>query len=189
MKSATKDINEIVELCKQGDVEAKRVLYERFSARMFSLCCRYLDNKQDAEDALIDGFITVFEKINQLRTDNVEGWIYRIVANTCIAIIKDKNKLILKQDETVFENYTEVEIDNQERFSKQDLVSAMQALSTSQRTIFNMSVIDGYSHQEICQILGINYNSLKSMLYQTKIRLRDYLLNLEKQRGQGYENR
>ncbi len=182
MKSNNIDINGIVELCKQGDIEAKRVLYERFSNRMMSLCYRYLDNKQDAEDALIDGFITVFEKINQLRTDNIEGWIYRIIANTCVAMIKNKNKFVYKDDEIFFDDFYKVEIDNPKRFTKQDLIAAMQSLSTSQRTIFNMSVIDGYSHQEICQTLNINYNSLKSMLYQTKVRLRDYLLKIERQR-------
>lgn len=182
-------IKNIIKLCKKGDINAKKSLYEMFSARMMSLCFRYLGNRQDAEDALIGGFIAVYENINKLKTNNLEGWIYRIMINSCIALIKKGNKIVCKDDETFFENFIDTEIDTPQRFSKADLFGALQSLSNSQRMIFNMSVIDNYSHDEICKILNIKYNSLKSILYQTKIRLKDYLIDLEEKRKENNENR
>lgn len=177
------DTKHIIQLCKQDSQEGKKVLFEMYSPKMLSLCMRYVGNTQDAQDAMIEGFISVYENINKFKDDNLQGWINRIMINSCLKLIKQKNRFLLQEDNDFFDTAEETEIENPERFSKEDIMNALQSISESERTIFNMSVIDGYTHADIAKILKIKKSSVTSVLYRTKTKLKNYLINIEEERN------
>lgn len=184
MKEEIKDLNHIISGCKQGKDSAKKALFEAFSPRMKALCCRYLGNMQDAEDVMIDGFISVYENIGKYKDNNFYGWIYRIMANSCIAYLKRQNRFLFKDDDEFFESDSETEIDNIQRFSKEDLMQALLSLPQSYRIVFNMAVMDDYSYEDICTELSLEKQTVKTMMYRARKKLRDYLTETEKSRSE-----
>ena len=177
-----KEIENIILLCKQGNQDAKRVLFEMFSPKMLALCNRYLNNMQDAQDAMIDGFIAVYDNIDGFVHRNLQGWINRIMINTCLEMMRKQKKILLQEDNSFADADNEIEIDNPERFSKNDVLNALQTLTPNEKTIFNMAVVDEMSHDEISQILNLKKTTIKTTIYKAKIKLRNYLLQLEKDR-------
>ena len=183
MVSENKEIKHIIKLCKKDDPKAKKQLYEMFAGKMAAICYRYLDNKEDVEDALTDGFISVFENIGKYKEGNFKGWIYRIMVNSCLSLINKQKRFVMRENNTFFDKEENVEIDNPERFSSQDIMNALQVLTPREKVVFNMAVIDGFSHDEISQRLNLKKTSIKAMVYISKVKLRNYLINLEQERN------
>lgn len=174
----TKHLNDIIELCKRGEKQGREELFQLYSPKMLAICYRYVGS-QDAEDVMIDGFIRVYENINSYTPNNFSAWIARIMTNTCLAFLKKETKFNLLNTDYYNAQEQDMEIDNPIRFTKQDLLNAITSLPNSYRTIFNLSVVDGYTHDEICEILHIEKQTVKTALYRAKLRLKDYLLQLE----------
>ncbi len=176
-------INELINLCKQGNKNARKTLYEIFSKKMMALCYRYLPNIQDAEDALCDGFISMYEHLHKYKQGNFTAWLSKIMINSCLIIIKKQKKFVLKEDNTMFDLAEDIEIDNPQRFNKNDIIKALESLPNAYRTIFNMAIIDEMKYDEICEHLNINKQTVKTVMYRAKKRLREFLINLEEERN------
>lgn len=164
---------DLIEGCINGDRRMQQALYERFAPKMYGVCLRYAGNAEEAEDILQESFIKVFKKIGSYRGEgSFEGWIRRIFVNTAIEHFRKKTYLqpITEQEESSVEgNYLSV-LDN---LAEKDIVNLVQQLSPGYRTVFNMYVVEGYTHRQIAEILGISEGTSKSQLSRAKIILQD----------------
>jgi RNA polymerase sigma factor (sigma-70 family) len=164
---------DLIEGCKQDDRKMQHLLYQRFSSKMFGVCLRYASNTEEAEDILQEGFIKVFKKIDSFRGEgSFEGWIRRIFVNTSIEHFRRKNHLqpITEREENTLEGKYLTVLD---QLAEKDIIGLVQQLSPGYRTVFNMYVIEGFTHKEIGELLGISEGTSKSQLSRAKLILQD----------------
>jgi len=165
--------SDLIEGCIQGDRKMQYELYERFSPKMYGVCLRYAANAEEAEDILQEGFIKVFKKIGSFRGDgSFEGWIRRIFVNTAIEHFRKKTYLqpITEQEENSIEGKFISVLDN---LAEKDIIKLIQQLSPGYRTVFNMYVVEGYTHKQIAEALNISEGTSKSQLSRAKLILQD----------------
>jgi RNA polymerase sigma-70 factor (ECF subfamily) len=157
----------------EGNRKMQYELYQRFAPKMYGVCLRYAANAEEAEDILQEGFIKVFRKLDSFRSEgSFEGWIRRIFVNTSIEHFRRKNYLqpITEREEATVEGkYLSVLDDLAER----DIIGLVQQLSPGYRTVFNMYVVEGYTHREIADSLGISEGTSKSQLSRAKLILQN----------------
>ncbi len=159
---------DLIEGCLHGDRKAQSELYHRFAPRMYGVCLRYAANAEAAEDILQEGFVKVFGKLESYRGDgSFEGWVRRIFVNTAIEHFRRKTYLqpLTEKEEDTFEGKYLTALDN---MAEKDIVQLVQQLSPGYRTVFNMYVIEGYSHKQISELLGISEGTSKSQLSRAK---------------------
>ncbi len=145
----------LVKACRRGNESAQKALYDRFSAKMMGVCYRYVHNRADAEDILQEGFIRVFTAIHQFQAKgSLEGWIRRTIVNTAINFLNKNKKL--QQKLSMNEELHSVKVESADAdLYRQDIFKMMEQLPEGYRTIINLYAIEGYSHKEIGQMLGI----------------------------------
>jgi RNA polymerase sigma-70 factor (ECF subfamily) len=165
--------NDLIDGCIRGDRKKQQELYNRFAPKMYAVCLRYAGNSEEAEDILQEGFIKVFKKIESFRREgSFEGWIRRIFVNTAIEHFRRKTYLqpiTEKEESTVETKYLSV-LDN---LAEKDIINLVQQLSPGYRTVFNMYVVEGYTHKQISELLGISEGTSKSQLSRAKIILQE----------------
>ena len=135
---------------------------------MYAVCMRYANNADDAQDLLQEGFIKVFRNLEKFRAEgSFEGWVRRVFVNTSIEHFRRKHTLssITEKEENVIEDADITALDN---LAEKDIINLIQELSPGYRTVFNMYVVEGYSHKEIGGILGISEGTSKSQLARAK---------------------
>jgi RNA polymerase sigma factor (sigma-70 family) len=154
--------------CIAGNRKMQEALYQRFASRMFGVCLRYAGNHEEGEDILQEGFIKVFKKIGSFRGEgSFEGWIRRIFVNTAIEHFRRKTYLqpiTEREEDTVKGDYISV----LDTLAEKDIIKLVQQLSPGYRTVFNMYVVEGYTHKQIGDILGISEGTSKSQLSRAK---------------------
>lgn len=170
------DDTSLVIECVKGDSRAQRMLFERFSKKMLGVCMRYAKSTEQAEDVLQDGFIKVFSKLNDFKHDgSLEGWIRRIMVNTSLDQIRKENKLLGNMS---LDNVDYKLQDNAfvlENLVAKDLMKMVQSMPLGYKVVFNMFAIEGYSHKEISEHLGISENTSKSQYSRARAYLRERL--------------
>jgi RNA polymerase sigma factor (sigma-70 family) len=175
---------DLIKGCMEGNRRMQEELYNRFSPRMYAVCLRYAGNAEEAEDILQEGFIKIFKKLDSFRGDgSFEGWIRRIFVNTAIEHFRRKRYLMPvteKEENTLEGKYTSVLDD----LAAKDIMALIQELSPGYRTVFNMYVVEGYTHKEIADMLSISEGTSKSQLSRAKVILQDMVRTyIDKQRG------
>lgn len=161
-------LSEIINASKQGKRLAQQQLYNTFSGKMYALCLYYSKNKDDAEDLLHNGFIKVFQKIGQFKGDGpFEAWIRKIFMNTALEAFRKKNKPVSLNDEIEYSNFN-IEADVLGQLSSNEIIQLIQELSPAYRMTFNLYAIEGYSHKEISEMLGISEGTSKSNLSRAR---------------------
>jgi RNA polymerase sigma-70 factor (ECF subfamily) len=162
-------------------------LYNRFAPKMYGVCLRYASNAEEAEDILQEGFIKVFKKIESFRGDgSFEGWIRRIFVNTAIEHYRKKiylQPITDTEENTVEGNYLNV----LDHLAEKDIIHLVQQLSPGYRTVFNMYVVEGYTHKQIAEILGISEGTSKSQLSRAKMILQEMVKKFIEKRKQAPE--
>ena len=176
--------SDLIRGCMESDRRMQEELYRRFSPRMYAVCLRYAGNAEEAEDILQEGFIKVFKKLDSFRNEgSFEGWIRRIFVNTAIEHFRRKKYLLPvteKEENTIEGKYTSVLDD----LGAKDIMALVQELSPGYRTVFNMYVVEGYTHKEIADQLGISEGTSKSQLSRAKVILQDMVRTyIDKERG------
>ncbi len=160
--------NDLIKGCLDEDRRMQEELYRRFAPRMYAVCLRYAGTPEDAEDVLQEGFLKIFKKLNSFRSEgSFEGWIRRVFVNTAIEHFRRKRYLQTiseKEENTIGGN----DISVLDKMAVKDIVVLIKELSPGYRTIFNMYVIDGYTHKEISDILNISEGTSKSQLSRAK---------------------
>jgi RNA polymerase sigma-70 factor (ECF subfamily) len=167
-----------IQRCLDNDPKAQGELYKQFAPKMFGICLRYAKNQMEAEDVLQDGFIKVFRYLKNYRNEgSLEGWIRKTMVNTAINFYKKKIKyqkdVSLDQTEPI-NNDDESAID---KLSCGELLDMIRELPDGYRMVFNLNVIEGYTHKEIGGMLNISENTSKSQLSRARSVLQEKLKN------------
>jgi len=177
----TAEVN--IEMYLHNDNKSKELIYRHFAPKMYGICLRFAGNEMEADDILQEGFIKVLTKIKDFRNEgSFEGWIRRTIINTAINYYRKNLKyskfqdiadgeINIATDESVFDN-----------LSKEELVKIIQDLPNGYRTVFNLNVIEGYTHKEIGQMLNISDNTSKSQLTRARSILQKKVLALMKKK-------
>jgi RNA polymerase sigma-70 factor (ECF subfamily) len=171
--------------CLHNDPASQRELYNRYSPKMLSVCYRFAQNREDAEDMLQEGFIKIFTQIHTFKNKGVfEGWIRRIIVHTCINFLKKYKKF---SDNTDLNNAASLQIKEEtlpSLMQAKQVVECIRLLPVGYRTVLNLYAIEGYSHKEIADILDIEESTSRSQYTRSKNMLEIMLVKkgiLEKQ--------
>ena len=144
-------------------------LYNRFASKMYAVCLRYANNSDDAQDLLQEGFIKVYKNLHRFRAEgSFEGWIRRVFINSSIEHYRKKAaklSTVSDKEESTIEDTDITAIDT---LAEKDIIRLIQDLSPGYRTVFNLYVIEGYSHREIGELLNISEGTSKSQLARAK---------------------
>ncbi len=160
--------SDLIKGCIEGEAEMQKMLYDRFSSKMYGVCLRYAENTEDANDVMQEGFIKVYKSLSKFRAEgSFEGWVRRIFVNTSIEHYRKKVKLynVTEVQENTIED---TNLDVLDSLATKDILNMVNELSPGYKQVFNMHVIEGYSHKEIAEVLGITEGTSKSQLARAK---------------------
>ena len=171
---------QLIDLCIKGDRASQKVLYDRLAPRMFPLCIRYAGDRVQAEDLLQEGFITLFAKLNDYKGNgSFEGWARKIFVTTALMDLRKKDALKLSEElETVRGMKDDLPSQGQ-NIGYKELMKLVMELPTGFRTVFNMYAIEGYSHKEIGEMLGISETTSRTQLSRARIWLQNKIKEIE----------
>ncbi|MCY4781001.1 sigma-70 family RNA polymerase sigma factor [Sphingobacterium sp. UT-1RO-CII-1] len=165
--------------CLRRSRKAQFELYQLFSKKMFAICIRYTESEQEAEDVLQIGFLKVFTNCHDYKGNgSLEGWIRRIIINTALEFHR-KNKYTFTNNA---DEHLQSIISSQETHHPiyyKDLLSLVKTLPLGYRTVFNLAIIEGYSHKEIAIMLSISEGNSKSQLSRARLWLKEKLISIE----------
>jgi len=171
--------SDLVNACKKQNAKAQQLLYDKYASAMLGLCRRYVKGELEAEDVMIKGFMKVFSKIDIFEgKGSFEGWMKRIMINEALGYLRKNKAMYLETDieaadkEPDYDKLTTA-------LEEKDLLRMIKELPSGYRTIFNLYAIEGYSHKEIGELLGINENTSKSQLSRARMHLQRKLLETE----------
>jgi len=179
-------IEDIVKGCINNDRKSQKILFDTYAGRLMSLSYRYMGNEDDANEVLQEGFIKIFNKLSTYNfTVDIWFWMKRIIVNLAIDKLRErkrKRKITLSDQDSMFKTTDHDEIydfelqGDQQRVTKL-MLEAVAKLSPAYRIVFNMYVIEEYSHAEIANELGISEGTSKSNYFKAKANLRKSLKN------------
>lgn len=175
------DEKKLVKACQRKSKEAQKQLYERYQEQMFRLCYRYLCNVHDTEDVLVEGFLKIFEKINSLEYRNPGSfinWMKTIMINESLMLLRKNKRIRFFEDDLIIEQESLVE----KKLELEEIQKAISCMPTGYRTIFNLYVVEGYSHNEIAEQLEISVQTSKSQLSRAKKFLQKLIKDLSYER-------
>jgi RNA polymerase sigma factor (sigma-70 family) len=153
----------------KGNRLYQKKLYESFAPSMFHLCLRFCRNQEDAEDVMQEAFLLIFNKLDSFdNKGSFEGWIRRIMMNTCINFYRRNKNKGKTTDYKEVEDFEMDESNAIDRMNASDILHIIQKLPDDYRMVFNMYAIEGYSHKDITQILKINENTCRSRLHRAR---------------------
>ncbi len=171
---------ELIKGCIKQDSACQRLLFEQYAGKMMTVCLRYAQDAMEAEDMLQEGFIRVFNYIDQFKFEgSFEGWIRRVIVNTALKHLQKKRLSFTEindnnQQSPKLESYAYSNLDEEE------LMKLINQLPTGYKTIFNLNIIEGYSHEEIAKMLDIQPSTSRSQLVKARKMLQNQILNLQK---------
>ena len=171
---------ELIEGCRRKERAAQKAIYEQMAGKMFSLCCRYIKGRMEAEDVLVTAFTKVFDRVDQFKGEgSFEGWVRKIIVNEALSYLRKNKSMYLETDLEAADR--EPDLDHLgSQLEAEDLLKLVAELPPGYKIVFNMYAIDGYAHKEIAEELGISENTSKSQLSRARSFLQNKLLELEK---------
>lgn len=181
-KSKSMTEEDLIEGCKKGKRKAQSQLYNQYCGAMLAIAMRYCENRSEAEDALQDAFVNIFRRIKDFegrREGSLTAWIKTIVINSALSLNRKNKKHNFTEDVTELKiadpESPAFEDDNSEDVKRERILNAVQDLPPGYRAVFNLYVMEGYSHKEISDILDISENTSKSQLSKARKYLKTYL--------------
>ncbi|WP_439130229.1 RNA polymerase sigma factor [Polaribacter sp.] len=170
-------LEELIQKCCEQNLEAQSKVYQLFADKLFAVSLKYAKNYQDAEDNLQDSFLAIFAKIKQYNhKGSFEGWIKRITINTALQKYREKAPLQIVNEVADDTEEEEIDFENSD-FSVNVLLQCIQQLPDRYRLVFNLYVLDEYSHKEIATLLKISEGTSKSNLSRARKILKEKLMN------------
>lgn len=165
------NIKKLIKQCQNKELKAQKALYELYSPKLFSLCLKYSKNYAEAQDNLQDAFLSIYEKIHQFKhKGSFEGWMKRIAINTALKRYRNQKVFSLNHEENLIQPEKDY---NENKISLQELLKCIQELPNRYRMVFNLYVLDGYSHKEIAKMMEITEGTSKSNLARGRQILKD----------------
>lgn len=178
-------LEELAVRCRSGERKAQELLYKQLASKMMGVCMRYATDRMEAEDMLQNGFIRVFQKINDYRGEgSFEGWVRRIMVHSSIEYYRKHHRMMQAVDMDEIDEPSANPL-AAARLDANDLIALIQQLAPGYRIVFNLYAIEGYSHREIGEIVGITEGASKSQLSRARAILKEQVVKLE---GKRYEH-
>lgn len=172
--------HDLIRGCIAGDPRMQAALYRQFSPKMYGVCLRYASRSEDAQDILQEGFIKIFRNLEKFRGEgSFEGWMRRIFVNTAIEHYRKAGNLY-PVTESQENQVPDREWTAFESLAAKDLVKLIQTLSPGYRTVFNLYVVEGYTHREIADMMGISEGTSKSQLARAKNILQQLIMKQDR---------
>lgn len=159
---------DLIQGCLRGSAQSQRRLYEQFAGKMYAVCLRYARSSSDAADILQEGFVKVFTKLDQFQFQgSFEGWVRRIMINTALRAYQRQR---FDQESNGYEHLPEspVDPDALSTLSEEELLRLIGRLPDGYRVVFNLVAIEGYSHAEVADMLGIQESTSRSQLTKAR---------------------
>lgn len=170
-------LDQVIQECQQNSIRAQEQLYRLLAPKMFAACLKYSRNRADAEDNLQDGFLLIFQKIGQFQfKGSFEGWAKRVMINNVLQRYRSEGIFELVSEN--MPDVADVEIESDD-ISMDYLLAIIQELPDRYRMVFNLYVIDGYSHKEIAEMLSITDGTSKSNLARARMILKEKIEALQ----------
>lgn len=167
---------EIIAGCKRGQEAAYRALVDQFAEQLMGVCMRYLRDRQKAEDAIQESYIQVFKSIHQFElTGSLGGWMVRIAVNNCLKALRKHERLHFTP-EHLDNDKTQSLPDVYDKLNADDLLQLLDTLPAHYRVIFNLYAIEGYTHREIADMLGIAESLSRTKLTRARKLMQDYFI-------------
>ncbi len=158
--------------------EAQKQLFEQHSPKMLGVCRQYVKDLHHAEDLLLQGFLKVFTNLHKFKNEgSFEGWIRRIMVNTCLSYLRKKNVVDLSDEDYVFNDSATESLENT---SLEDIQKLIDQLPEGYKMVFNLFAIEGYKHSEIAEKLDISESTSKSQLFKARKLLQQNYIKMNK---------
>lgn len=172
------DLNQLIANCKAGKSSAQSELYRLFAPKLFGVSLRYSRDQTEAEDTLHEAFVNIFNKIEQYSgKGSFEGWMKRIVVNLALEKYRTRYRLQTVEDITIYDSKSEYD-EIYDAINVTQLMELINELPPRYKMVFNMYAIDGYSHKEIAEEMGINEGTSKSNLARGRKILQDKIIEM-----------
>ncbi|MCQ2142006.1 MAG: sigma-70 family RNA polymerase sigma factor [Bacteroidales bacterium] len=163
---------QLIEACKRGDRRAQKAVYDLLASKMFALCIRYMGDRTEAEDVLQEGFVYLFTKLDSFTGQgSFEGWARKIFVNAALMSLRKNDILKDSDDIDTSINIASESTSAVQDISYKELTKVINELPVGFRTVFNMYVVEGYSHKEIGEALGISEATSRSQLLRARAML------------------
>lgn len=170
---------QLIESCKRGDRASQKAVYDRLASRMFPVCIRYAGDRESAQDILQDGFVTLFTKLDDFKGDgSFEGWARKIFVTTALMYLRKKDVLKISDELDQAKGMKAETVTQTQNLGYKELMELIMTLPPGFRTVFNLYALEGYSHKEIGEMLGISETTSRTQLS----RARTWLQNKIKER-------
>jgi len=174
------ELTDLIDGCKLGNPTSQKRIFEKYAPLVFTTCRRYNSVHYPAKDLMQDTFIKVFDRIHQFNIEKgkFESWIVRIAINLAVNAIRDHKMKTVKLDFDFTESNEEVS--GLTNLPEEHIIELINQLPIGYKTVFNLYVIDGFSHKEIASNLNISESTSKSQLSKAKKTLRAQIIDLKK---------
>jgi RNA polymerase sigma-70 factor (ECF subfamily) len=171
---------ELIKNSIKGDELCQKALFERFAGKMMTVCRRYAIDEMEAEDMMQDGFIRMFNKLDQFKFQgSFEGWLRRIMVNTAIRHCQRRKITYDESSLSKSENINEEPV-VYDGLNEEEILKLIAQLPNGYRMVFNLYVIEGYSHDEIANMLKIEAGTSRSQLVKARKLLQQAIINMQK---------
>jgi len=171
------NIPEQIQDARSGSAAAQKALFDQLADPMMALCCRYLKNREDAEEVLLDGFYKFFSHLKEFRYQGeaaLYAWLKRVMINECLMFLRRRHAFSVVSEKTVEDLPQEAE--PLAGLSAAEIFGLIVQLPVGYRTVFNLRVIEGMEHREIARLLGISEGTSKSQLSKARLLLQKMLM-------------
>lgn len=172
--------HQLIESCKKEDRAAQKIMYDRLASRMLPVCMRYIGDRAMAEDILQDGFVTLFTRLESYKGEgSFEGWARRIFVTTALMSLRKKDALKMSEELETARSMKAETASQMQNIGYKELMKLVMSLPPGFRTVFNMYAIEGYSHKEIAQMLGITETTSRTQFSRARLWLQNKIQNIE----------
>ena len=170
----------LIQSCKEGDRAAQKVLYERLAPRMFPVCIRYIGDRETAQDVLQEGFITLFTHMDSYKGDgSFEGWARKIFITTALMELRRKDALKMSEELDVVRGMKTDTVSQLQNIGYKDLMNLITMLPPGFRTVFNLYAVEGFTHKDIAEMLGISETTSRTQLSRARVWLQNKIKEIE----------
>ncbi|MEM6318358.1 MAG: sigma-70 family RNA polymerase sigma factor [Bacteroidota bacterium] len=170
------NLKQAIKAAQKGNPLGQRYLYEQYKVPLFTICLRYSRDRSEAEDMLQEGFIKIFKDLKQFEgRSEVGNWMKKVMVNTALQYLRKWKKDWLHSDTQAYQEVFQSEETVFHKLGLEELTRLIQKLPDGYKVVFNLFVVEGYSHREIAELLGISENTSKTQLFKAKAALRKRL--------------
>ena len=172
----SEDDSAILRGCLKGERKYQKMLYDKYAPKMYSICLGYARDRSEAKDILQEGFIKVFRNLKDFKVESsLDSWIWKIITNTAIDHYRQKKRLGENIESNPGADYLQIPEKSMDQIGYDNIIDIINQLPDGARVVFNLHVLEGYTHKEIAKMLNITEGTSKSQLNRAKNLLKKML--------------